>query len=177
MLAKKRQAFIRSPKIILQNGRGLDWKFILWNHSWLAIQKTIRGYRNAKLIPQAAPHIWMNTTKTSTANTIRTKTNKLRKKIRHHYTWGTGKITRGRRQEVYTTSSRKFLILCTGHRYDNFTRAQWHSNTSSKTHRVNHEKSSPITWLHGHAPQSHHTLPHIWHDTQHSLLRFILFSE
>ena len=29
--------------------------------------------------------------------------------------------------------------------YDNFTRPQRHRNTAIKTHRVNHEKSSPIT--------------------------------
>ena len=67
----------------------------------------------------------MTTTKTSTAHAIRTKTNKLGNKIRHHYTRGPRKFTRGRRQKVYTTSSRKFLILCTGHRYGNFTCPQW----------------------------------------------------
>ena len=173
---RKRQAFIRSPQRILRNGRGLDRKFILWNHPRLALQKTIRRYRNAKLRPQAAPHIWKTTTKTSTAHSIRTKTNKLRSKIRHHYPWGPRKITRRIQQEVYTTSSGKFPILCASYRYDNFTRPQQHRNTARKNHKVNHERSSPITWLHGHAHQSHHKLPRIQHDTQYSLRHFILFS-
>ena len=175
-LWRKRQAFIRSPKRILRNGRGLDRKFIPWNHLRLALRKIIRRYRNAKLRPQAAPHIWNTITKKSTAHDILTKTNKLRNKIRHHYPWGPGKFTRIRQQEVYTTSSGKFLILCASYRYDNFTRPQGHLNIASKNQRVNHEKSSLITWLHGHAPQSHHTLLRIQHDTQHSLRRFILFS-
>ena len=58
----KRQAFIRSPKRILRNRRGLDRKFLLCNHPRLEIWKTIRGYRNAKLRLQAAPHIWRTTT-------------------------------------------------------------------------------------------------------------------
>ena len=58
----------------------MDRKFILWNHPRMALQKTIRRYRNAKIRPQEAPHIWKTTTKTSTAHAIGTDTNKLRTK-------------------------------------------------------------------------------------------------
>ena len=173
---RKRQSFIMSPQRILRNGRGLDRGFIMRNHPRLALRRTIYRYRNAKLRPQSAPHIWKTTTKTSTAHAIRTKTNKLRSKIRHHYPWGPGKITRRLRQEVYTTSSGKFPVLCVSYRYDNFTCHKRHRNTESKTHQINHENSSQITWLHGHAPQIHHTILRIPHDPEHSLRRFILFS-
>ena len=72
---RKRQPFIRGPQRIIRNGRRLDRRFIIWNHPWLTLWRTICRYRYAKLRPRAALYIQKTTTKTITAHAIRTKTN------------------------------------------------------------------------------------------------------
>ncbi len=52
------RAFIKRPKRPLQRGNQLDWWTLLWNHTWLNLQKQIHWYLHARIHQKATPNIY-----------------------------------------------------------------------------------------------------------------------